>query len=86
LTYNGVGLPDVGIQLSDSVTGGNTLQDLTYIYTDSNGNFTCQWDPSASGNYVIKATYAGDNTYSDAKAINNFAVQPFNNQNQNSSP
>jgi hypothetical protein len=83
LTYNGVGLSGDGIQLSDSVTGGATWQDLTYVNTDNNGNFTCVWNPSVSGNYAIEATWSGDNNYSNASAVYNFAVAPFNNQNQN---
>ena len=83
LTYNGAGLSGAGIQLSDSVTGGATWQDLTYVNTDNNGSFTCVWNPSVSGNYAIKATWSGDSDYSSASAIYNFAVAPFNNQKQN---
>ena len=45
--------------------------------------FTCAWNPSVSGNYAIEATWSGNNDYSNAIAVNNFAVAPFNNQNQN---
>jgi hypothetical protein len=83
LTYNGVGLVGAGIQLSDSVTGGATWQDLTYINTDNNGSFTCVWTPPASGNYGIKATWPGDSDYSNASAVYNFAVAPFDIQGQN---
>ena len=41
------------------------------------------WNPSASGNYAIEAMWSGNNDYSSVSAINNFAVAPFNNQNQN---
>ena len=83
ITYNGQGLPSAGIQLFDSVTGGATWQDLTYVVTGNDGTFTCTWNPSASGNYVIRAIWAGDNEYSNATATYNFAVQPTNNQDQN---
>ncbi|MGD0994398.1 MAG: hypothetical protein ABR909_02610 [Candidatus Bathyarchaeia archaeon] len=83
LTYNGVGLSGAGIQLSDSVTGGATWQDLAYVNTDNNGSFSVTWTPSASGNDVIKATWPGDGVYSSVSTISNFAVAPFNNQNQN---
>ncbi len=83
LTYSGVGLSDAGIQLSDSVTGGATWQDLTYVNTDNNGSFSCVWNPSVSGNYGIEATWSGDSDYSNASAVYNFAVAPFNNQGQN---
>ena len=81
--YNGVGLQDEGIQFSYSVTGGATWQDLAYTKTNNDGNFSVTWMPSASGNYVIKATWQGNNIYSSVSALYNFAVAPFNNQNQN---
>jgi hypothetical protein len=83
LAYNGVGLSDVGIQLSDSVTGGSSWQNLTYVNTDNNGNFACVWNPLVSGNYGIEAAWSGDSDYSKARAVYNFAIAPFNNQGQN---
>jgi len=83
LTYNGVGLSGAGIRLSGSVTGGVTWQDLTYVNTDNNGSFTCVWNPSVSGNYGIKATWSGNSDYSNVSAEYNFAIAPFNNQEQN---
>ena len=41
------------------------------------------WNPSVSGNYGIEATWSGDSDYSNASAVYNFAIAPFNNQNQN---
>ena len=39
--------------------------------------------PSASGNYAIKATWSGNDVYSSVSTIVNFAVAPFDNQEQN---
>jgi lipopolysaccharide export system protein LptA len=83
LTYNGVSLSGVGIQLSDSVTGGVTWQDLAYAITAGNGSFSVVWLPSASGNDLVKATWFGNGTYSAVSTIVNFAVAPFGNQGQN---
>ncbi len=83
LTGDGAGLPDAGIQLSDSVTGGATWQDLAYLKTGNDGNFSCVWNPSVSGFYGIEATWSGDSDYSSASAVYNFAIEPFNSQNQN---
>ena len=83
LTNNGVVLPGAGIQLSYSVSDGVTWQDLSYVITGNDGSFSCVWNPSASGIYVVKAEWAGNNQYLSANATNNFAVQPFNNQDQN---
>ncbi|HUK84775.1 MAG TPA: hypothetical protein VLU95_02825, partial [Candidatus Acidoferrum sp.] len=83
LTYNGIGVSNAGIQLSYSVTAGNTWQDLAYANTDDNGSFSVVWFPTASGNYMIKAIFLGNSAFSGVSATNNFAVAPFNDQAQN---
>ena len=83
LTDNGVALPGAGIQLSYSVTIGSTWQNLAYVITGNDGSFSCSWTPSVSGIYVIKAEWPGNTQYSSANVTDNFAVEPFNNQNQN---
>ena len=76
------GLVDAGVYLSYSVTNGNTWQDFAYVQTDSYGNFAADWMPSASGNYIIRAVYFGDNYYSAVTQTSNFALSPLENQNQ----
>jgi hypothetical protein len=83
MAYNGVGISGAGILLSYSVTGGATWQDLAYVNTGDYGNFSAVWMPSASGNYVVKATWPGDSVTSGVIATVNFAVAPFDNQDQN---
>jgi hypothetical protein len=83
LAYNGVGLSGDGIQLSYSVTGGATWQGFAYVNTGDTGNFTAVWMPSASGDYMVTATWTGDDVYSGVSRTVNFAVSPFGNQNQN---
>jgi hypothetical protein len=83
LAYNGVGLSGAGIQLSYSVTGGATWQDLAYVNTGDNGSFSVMWMPSVSGNYALEATWPGDSVYSSVSSVVNFAVAPFDNQDQN---
>jgi hypothetical protein len=39
--------------------------------------------PSASGDYMVTATWTGDDVYSGVSRTVNFAVSPFGNQNQN---
>ncbi len=77
LTVNGVGLSGAGILLSYSVTAGNSWNDLAYVSTNDNGGFNAVWMPSATGNYLINATWAGDEAYSRASNIVNFAVTPI---------
>ena len=83
LAYSGVGLSGAGILLAYSVTGGATWQDLAYVTTADDGSFTCVWMPSVSGKYAIEATWPGDNVYSSVSTTVNFAIAPFDNQNQN---
>lgn len=74
LTDNGVGIPEASILLSYKVNGSASWIDPTIVNTDSNGDFTTFWMPSASGNYLIKAEWAGDSAVSTTI---NFAVTPF---------
>lgn len=83
LAYTGVGLSGAGILFSYSVTGGATWQDLAYVSTGDDGSFSAVWMPSASGDYVIKAVWPGDDIYSTVSRTVNFAVAPLENQDQN---
>jgi len=83
LSYNGVGISGTGILFFYSVTGGATWQELAYVTTGDDGNFTAVWMPSASGNYAVRAIYAGDDVYSAVIETVNFAVAPFDNEDEN---
>jgi hypothetical protein len=83
LFYDSQGITDAGILFSYSVTNGATWQNLAYVKTGYYGNFSAIWMPSASGDYLVRAVYLGDNVYSSAVTTVNFAVQPLQNQNQN---
>ncbi|MCW4010620.1 MAG: InlB B-repeat-containing protein [Candidatus Bathyarchaeota archaeon] len=77
LSVNSIGLSGAGILLSYSVTGGRTWNDLAYVITSDNGTFSAIWMPSATGNYLINATWTGDAAYSNVSEVVNFAVTPF---------
>ena len=83
LAYNEVGLSGAGVLLSYSVTDGATWQNLAYVTTDDHGSFSCVWMPSVSGTYVVEATWPSDGVYSSVSTTVNFAVAPFDNQDQN---
>jgi type II secretory pathway pseudopilin PulG len=74
LTANGASLANVPILLSYSVTGGKSWVDLTLVNTNDKGVFSATWTPDVTGDYLIKATWDGDSTYSDATTIINFAI------------
>ena len=51
------------------------------VNTDSNGDFFAVWYPSVSGNYLIKATWSGNNTFSATESVVSLAVVPYAEQN-----
>ncbi len=69
------------ILLSYSINGSDTWQGLTLVYTDSNGEFTAVWMPHTSGNYLIKATWEGNDDYNHSSKIVSFASAPYAQQN-----
>jgi hypothetical protein len=78
LAFNGTAIPNAPILLSYSVNGGKSWQDLTLVYTGSDGSYSATWLPSVTGNYLIKATYEGDaDTLGASSEIVNFAVTNF---------
>lgn len=80
LACNEKGILNAPILLSYSVTGGQTWNDITLAYTTSNGSYSAVWMPSATGNYLVKASWAGNSTYLGATTIINLAVIPYQEQ------
>ncbi|MDR0372246.1 MAG: InlB B-repeat-containing protein [Nitrososphaerota archaeon] len=77
LAYNAVGLSGAGIAFLYSANGGSTWHDLAYLITDDGGDFSAVWMPSASGNYIIKGIWTGDDAYSGVGTTVNFSVAPM---------
>ena len=80
LTAGGTSVPNAGILLYVSVTGGDSWDVLSFVNTDSNGAFSVSWKPSVTGNYVLKAVWTGNLNYSSTNEIVNFAITPFEQQ------
>jgi hypothetical protein len=81
LTANDTSLPNSPVLLSYSVDGGNSWEPLTLVNTDNNGRFSAEWMPLVTGNYFLKAVYAGNSDYSQVTTMVNFAVLPFEEKN-----
>ena len=77
LTFNGTAISNAPILLSYSVTGGKSWVDLTLVNTGSDGSYSAAWMPSVTGNYMVKATYDGDDTYPGKTETVNLAVTQF---------
>jgi hypothetical protein len=77
LTGGGGVLPNVPIFISYSVTGGKAWVPLTSVNTKDKGVFSATWMPDVTGDYLIKAAWDGDATFSEAVTVVNFAVAAF---------
>jgi hypothetical protein len=77
LMYDLIGLSGTGVAFSYSANGGATWHDLAYLITGDDGNFSAVWMPSASGNYVIRGVWLGDDAYSGTSSTVNFSVTPM---------
>jgi hypothetical protein len=76
LTFNGVAVTGKPISLSYSVTGGDSWQDLSLVYTGSDGSYSALWMPTVTGNYLLKAVYKGDENYLGTNNQVSFAIEP----------
>ena len=76
LSFDSTGLAGIPISISYSVTLGNSWVDLTSVFTDSEGGFFAVWQPSVTGNYLIKSTWAGNDTFSSVSTVVSLVVSP----------
>ena len=80
LSYYNSGISQVPVLLSYSVNYGTSWIDLTTVITDNNGGFTADWTPSATGTYLIRAVFTGNNAYPGASTTVNFVLAPSEGQ------
>jgi outer membrane protein assembly factor BamB len=73
-------IANVPVTLSFSVNGGETWNDITAVPTDTDGNYEAVWVPSATGTYLVKASWSGAYPVSAAQDIRALAVTLYNDQ------
>ena len=64
----------MSIDLAYSTNNGQTWVGIPSVTTSSGGTFSTQWIPTATGIYMLKASWAGDSTYLASTSIMNLAV------------
>jgi len=76
---NGSAISGPRITLSYSVTNGASWNDITSVTSESDGNYSAQWFPLATGIFIVKAAWAGDVSHGiwRASAKVNISVVPF---------
>jgi outer membrane protein assembly factor BamB len=78
--YKNTSLAGAMILMEYSVTGGEPWSVITADYTKVDGSYSAMWMPSATGNYLVRATWSGNATYPRTNATVNLAVIPFEEQ------
>jgi hypothetical protein len=70
------GSPVSGIEmvLYYSVTSGATWNEISSAVTSTDGNCSLEWLPTATGTFLIRASWSGDDNYSAAEATTTLAV------------
>jgi outer membrane protein assembly factor BamB len=81
LEGNGTAIEDASVLLSYSVTGGETWTDITVAHTDADGRYSAVWIPSATGTYLVKASWTQYPTYEEGEALRMLSVNTFDDQN-----
>ena len=80
ITFNNTAAAGLSVLLSYSVNGGNSWNDLTLVNTDNNGGFVAVWTPMVTGNFLVKADWAGNSTHAGASTTVNLVVTPLQEQ------
>ncbi len=70
----------VPVLLSFSVTGGQTWNDITAVPTSADGSYSAVWQPSATGTYLVKATWTPYYPYEAAESTRMLSVNTFDDQ------
>jgi len=79
--YKNTSIAGAMVLMEYSVTGGEPWSAITADYTTADGSYSAIWMPSATGNYLVRATWSGNATYPRINTTVNLAVMPFEEQN-----
>jgi hypothetical protein len=74
LTQLDQSLPGLEVVLYYSNTHGSSWNEITSVTTDSDGNYSAQWIPSATGDYIIEAIWNGNSAHPSAATQISFGV------------
>ena len=74
-------LVDKQIILSYMIPGTAVWNPFSSVTTDGNGVFSASWIPTATGNFMVKTEWQGDENYSAAYNVKNVSVLRGNEEN-----
>jgi outer membrane protein assembly factor BamB len=73
-------ISNVPITLSFSVNGGEVWNDITAVPTGADGSYEAVWVPSATGTYLVKASWKGGYPLSSAEQTRSLSVTLYDDQ------
>ena len=74
LAYNKTGIPGAAIYVGYSPDSGNRWENFSLVQTGANGGFEAVWTPNATGNYLVSARWAGNDSLHWMNATVNLAA------------
>ena len=80
LSYNGAAISGESVLISYTVTGGEDWESLTSVNTGSDGGFVVVWTPQVTGDYIVRARWAGNSEFNEASTTVNLALAPYSEQ------
>lgn len=81
LTFDGNPVVAAPVQMVYSTNDGNSWNEITSSDTNVDGQYSAIWLPSATGNYIVRAKWEGNDTFPEVEAVANLAVIPSTQQN-----
>jgi hypothetical protein len=76
LTYNKTSIPGEAIYVGYSADGGNKWENFSLVQTRADGGFETVWTPNATGNYLVSASWVGNDSLHWMNATVNLATMP----------
>jgi outer membrane protein assembly factor BamB len=80
LKGNNIPIAGASIVLSYKVTEGQQWNDITSVPTNANGDYSAIWQPSATGTYLVKATWTSYYPYEKGEVSRMLSVNTFDGQ------
>ena len=82
LSYNKTGIAGAVVYVSFSADSGNNWENFSLVQTQVNGGFETLWMPNATGNYLLCAQWAGNDSLHWINATVNLSLMPDSSGNE----
>ena len=80
MKWNNTGIDGAPVLLSYSVNEGQNWNDITSALTSNGGLFSAEWFPSATGNFLVRASWTGEYLPGSQETIEMLSVFPYQEQ------